>query len=406
MFDLLHQPSGHLRLGDELLEQLQHDEWTEFRAAVAFVKSSGVKHIRQALAAFSERGLTRISVGVDLGGTSKEGLELLLGCVGAHGQVWVCHNENRSTFHPKVFLFKGDTHAQLIVGSGNISEGGLFTNYEVSLSVRLNLANAENQSIMLQTEELLDSWVDNVDGISKFLTLDLLSQLESNGYVLPESVTREVAETNSRRQTTTDDGADTEAIEQLFARVAVPRAPSIHREVSEEPGDVQVDVEIEIPEPVTPQEGIYRGFVMTLQRTDVGVGQVTRGTSRRSPEIFIPLAARAYDPEFWGWPYDFTPDQDKPGKMDRWAVNMRLGGSIIDVNMMTWPDKYDFRLRSEELRSAGNVGDIIRIERANGADGFQYYVEIIPSGTSLHEQYLALCVNSVLNSYRVWGYYN
>ena len=30
---------------------------------------------------------------------------------------------------------------------------------------------------------------------------------------------------------------------------------------------------------------------MTLQQTDVGTGQVTEGTSRRSPEIFIPLVA-------------------------------------------------------------------------------------------------------------------
>ena len=68
--------------------------------------------------------------------------------------------------------------------------------------------------------------------------------------------------------------------------------------------------------PVEPQGGTHDIFVMTLQRTDVGVGQTTEGTSRRSPEIFIPLAARDFDPEFWGWPRRFTTDRDWPGPFE------------------------------------------------------------------------------------------
>ncbi len=49
------------------------------------------------------------------------------------------------------------------------------------------------------------------------------------------------------------------------------------------------DFEVEIPEPVAAPRGNFRGFVMTLQKTDVGRGQTTAGTSARSPEIFIPL---------------------------------------------------------------------------------------------------------------------
>jgi hypothetical protein len=90
--------------------------------------------------------------------------------------------------------------------------------------------------------------------------------------------------------------------------------------------------------------------------------------------------------------------------MDRTAVKMRVGASIVDVNMMTWPDKHDFRLRSENIRSAGNVGDILRMERADGTGGFTYYVEVIPQNTIQHSTNLALCVNAVRNSVRRWGY--
>jgi hypothetical protein len=84
---------------------------------------------------------------------------------------------------------------------------------------------------------------------------------------------------------------------------------------------------------------------------------------------------------------------------------MRIGADVVDVNMMTWPDKHDFRLRCEALRSAGNVEDILRIERANGKKGFTYYVEIIPQGTMHYAQYLSLCQNAVKNSQKKWGYY-
>jgi len=143
---------------------------------------------------------------------------------------------------------------------------------------------------------------------------------------------------------------------------------------------------------------------MTLMRTDVGTGQTTPGTTRRSPEIFIPLRARNANTDFWGWPSEFAEDTARPGKFDRFGVKMRLGGETINVNMMTWPVKHDFRLRSETLRSAGEIDDIIRIEKSDGSYGFDYYVEIIPKGTVHHDHYLGFCTNRTPNSQRRWGY--
>jgi len=83
---------------------------------------------------------------------------------------------------------------------------------------------------------------------------------------------------------------------------------------------------------------------------------------------------------------------------------MRLGGQVLPVNWWYNPDKRDYRLRNEQLRSAGNVGDILRIEIADGKAGFDYYVEVIPKGTSLFAQYVALCTQPVRNSEKKWGY--
>lgn len=145
---------------------------------------------------------------------------------------------------------------------------------------------------------------------------------------------------------------------------------------------------------------------MTLQRTDVGTGQTTAGTSRRSPEVFIPLIARDEEPVFWGWDTLFVDDPAKAGKKDRNNVQMRLGGDIINVNMFYNDVKKDLRLRSEALRSSGDVDDILKIEKTNGSQGFNYYVEIIPKSAGNYPQYRAACENKVKGTSRkYWGYY-
>lgn len=81
------------------------------------------------------------------------------------------------------------------------------------------------------------------------------------------------------------------------------------------------------------------------------------------------------------------------------------GAAAITVNMMTWPDRHDFRLRSESLRSAAKVGDILRIEKVNPELGFDYYVEIISEGTAPHTEHLLFCTGVVRSSRKRFGYF-
>jgi hypothetical protein len=79
--DFLHQPATSNRLGDFLLDNFKRN-WTTFRAAIAFVKHSGTKHVAKALAEFSSKNKTEIIAGINHRGTSKEGLEDLLASTG------------------------------------------------------------------------------------------------------------------------------------------------------------------------------------------------------------------------------------------------------------------------------------------------------------------------------------
>src|SRR5690242_6477 len=141
------QPFSEIRLGNFLLEHLADPQWTTFRAAIAFAKRSGTKFVKHALREFSTRATVRISVGVDLYGTSKEGLSDLLEATPG-GEVFIYRNNGPFTFHPKVYLFTSPQRADVLVGSGNMTSGGLFTNYEASLVSLLDLTVPEDEAFL------------------------------------------------------------------------------------------------------------------------------------------------------------------------------------------------------------------------------------------------------------------
>lgn len=408
---ILIQPFSEKSIGDFLEEALKgdHGDFESFQASVAFAKRSGVQHIQDKLKEFTGKGkAARIVVGVDLEGTTIEGLEALLSALGETGELLVNHDESAfTTFHPKIYFFESPDKAILIVGSGNLTQGGLFSNDEGFTITELNPSDADDMAVINQYKEDFGKWCDEGSETVRRVDESFIEAMKDAGYIKSEElVLPDAAEDDEETEGPEETGGDEEETGKkirLFGRIKGRRRPprkKIKKKVMPKTKPAKL-TDLSLDEPGSPSTG----FVMTLMRTDVGTGQTTVGTSRRSPEVFIPLGARNFDPEFWGWDDEFTEDPERIGKFDRMGVQMRIGGEVINVNMMTWPVKHDFRLRSEELRSAGEIGDLIKIEKIEGSGSFDYYVEIIPKGSSDYDIYLAVCTNKTPNSQRVWGYY-
>lgn len=423
------QPFGEVRLGEFLLGHLADPQWTAFRAAIAFVKRSGTQFIRPALRDFSGRAQVRISVGVDLYGTSKEGLNDLLEAT-AGGQLFVYRNDGPYTFHPKVYVFKSAQRADVLVGSGNLTGGGLFTNYEASLAASLDLAVAEDTAFLQVVEATLDAWSQPQQGVCYVVTPELVEQLVAAGLVRPEAelVAMQQARTPAPPPAPVVPAAGMPAggmtgagTPSLFITVAVPRPPTIARvgaEIETEAAETAEPASAAVVPPpgiVPAQAGGVSCFVMTLQNTDVGFGQTTKGTSRRSPEVFIPLAALDENPAFWTFPDQFTADvewnnthptnrRNGFGKMDRMNVPMRIG-AVQSVRMFFNPRKGDFRLGNEALRSSGSVGDILLVRRVDPVNGFEYDIQVAPQGSPLFGQLTPFCKTQVPNSQKRFGYF-
>lgn len=112
----------------------------------AWAKRSGLALIRGDLAAVKAGGgSVSMIVGISEGGASRQGLELALE---VSDTVDVFHDPSGRTFHPKVYLSRGDSVSHLFVGSNNMTAGGVFRNYEAGLAV----VTATDDAVIAQVE--------------------------------------------------------------------------------------------------------------------------------------------------------------------------------------------------------------------------------------------------------------
>jgi len=396
------------------LSDILVDDVVELRLQTGFFSLDGIGLFMPTFAKLKDSDRpTKVLIGSNDGCTLKDdvaGLVDVLGVPRNGAQLGVI-NFGGAFFHPKTYYVKRSDGSQAAyVGSANLTTSGLALHVEAAIALDTRDGDAHHHLSEIATA--IDKWfTENRVGMTLVNSMGVVDRLVDEGVLARARLPRP----QSQREIYDADGKTSRP--RLKRLVTLPKVGELRASVEEvlETDFMEVDTEIssekdtddlvvEVLPAVAPQLGNNQVFLMTLQKTDVGVGQTTTGTSRRSPEIFIPLAARDADADFWGWPTLFSADPTNNRKMDRFGVKMRIGTSVINVNMMTWPAKHDFRLRSEELRSAGNIGDILYMERSDGMAGFTYYVEVIPQGSALHAQYLAKCVNNVQNSIRKWGY--
>jgi len=185
----------------------------------AFVGLRTVLRIRDRLLSHRDLGAEVVfNIGFDMFGTSKNVLEELTqwNC-----RVFLTHNAlPRVTFHPKIYLVESESSAIVIVGSNNLTDGGMYTNFEAATLTSFKLPEeAANYRDFLSTIGSLVSPTES--GTTKQLTPNLLSALASAGLVLNESESRRRSEKQkSDLAASTHQGA-----QNPFDAVAVPLPP-------------------------------------------------------------------------------------------------------------------------------------------------------------------------------------
>jgi HKD family nuclease len=177
------------QLGNEISELLNSGTgYTRIVFVSAFVALRTILRLREQLLGHVEDGTRLIlTIGIDLGGTSREVAEELLrwDC-----ETFIFHNTIvRATFHPKIYLLEGVTSATLFVGSNNLTDGGFYTNYEAAARYDFDLpVDDEEYERILRP---LNPFIDPRGVTVQRLDNNLIQTLVARGELPSEAETRQ-----------------------------------------------------------------------------------------------------------------------------------------------------------------------------------------------------------------------
>lgn len=151
--------------------------------SVAFVSESGVRQIEAALKAHAPHVTVFAGVRNDI--TSHQGLTLLRN-IGVH--LYTVDTGSRTiVFHPKLYLVRGKTSARLVVGSANLTLGGLNNNIEAGMLLEFDLADAADRAVVAEIEAqfaaLQEDYPKNIVKVGSLADLD---KMRANGRLVNE----------------------------------------------------------------------------------------------------------------------------------------------------------------------------------------------------------------------------
>lgn len=130
-------------IGNIINQELQNAQ--SARIAIAFLKYSGIKVIEKSLdQCLKNNGSVEIIAGLDFKTTDPQSMHYLIQLQKSTPNLkFYCYgdkdvNKNSIVFHPKIYLFQGKRETTGIVGSTNLTGGGLMTNFEANVIFKEN----------------------------------------------------------------------------------------------------------------------------------------------------------------------------------------------------------------------------------------------------------------------------
>ena len=195
--EIINQPLNG-QLGNRLIELLESSKYDALNITVAFAKNSGVLRIKPSLDKFRKRGgKVNVYVGVDLGVTSYEALTALFLCTDS---LSVIHSESSQTFHSKVYEFLGKHEMLLVVGSNNLTAGGLWTNFESSALIPIDMTKPDNSSIARTQAEYFSALASLDNLLMPINYKSDIDKLYTRGYITNEVKQQVYIRNNSKSQ--------------------------------------------------------------------------------------------------------------------------------------------------------------------------------------------------------------
>lgn len=381
------QPTGSLRLLDELRAGFESRDFDDMRMIVAFAKHGPLLRLAPAIAAWrSQRKPIRAVFGIDQRGTSRQALEFAL----QHfTEGYIVHGGSSAfspTFHPKMYLFHGKTRAVAYVGSNNLTVGGTETNLECFIKLDLLLPSDEDL-----WKSLSACWDDAVKAAAS-LTPALLASLTSAAMVLDENQMQRAAGTRASV------AAGSPSARPTFPGLRV-RPPSPIPSSSMVPRTAKAKR--------TPAAAPAGG---TVQAPPISVGTqalVIQVVPHHNGEVFLSKRAIDQNPAFFGWPFtgrtvpkkpsnpsypQRTPDPTVDLKVYDAKGKLAVRHCPFGLNTVYYEKKHEIRITvPPDVVKAVPAGSLMVMRQVGEAEALDYDIAIHVKGSPQYAEYLRVC---------------
>lgn len=180
---------------------LKADHPTRVVMSVAFMNARGLSLLREDIMPIARQ--TTILTGIRNGITSAQGLKtsLEMGC----STYAVDTGSRKLVFHPKIYLSRNPNEARLLVGSANLTFGGLISNIEASILLTLDLNQSDDKQFVERLENQIDAMIvefpENVLHIADIVAIE---DLLVSGRVIDENINQGPTTTGSSRRRSLD----------------------------------------------------------------------------------------------------------------------------------------------------------------------------------------------------------
>lgn len=218
--------------------------------SVAYVRTSGLDEIEKELKAVFSK--TKFFVGIRNDITSVQAIKQLLAM---NVELYAVDTGSRKTiFHPKLYLARNDEAAYVIIGSANMTFGGLHNNIEASTAMKLDLAVESDRKFV---DTALDTFADLIKNhpqhVFKITSHKQANELFESGRLADETIIPAPSITSGIKRGKRDDLPPMKLKRILFSKSKLPHAkPAVSKAAVKKP-------------PVTPTPASVVGYSLVWE---------------------------------------------------------------------------------------------------------------------------------------------
>ena len=405
----IEQPSGSFRLIDWIEKNFYSTDYNEFKCLVAFAKVNPFFKLHNSIQHWNSCGKgSNVVIGIDHKATSYQALQYAL----ANFDSVDILNVKYSTFHPKLYIFKGPTKATAYYGSSNFTSGGLETNFEGGIIIDYTFPSDQHDF-----DQIMNCYLSIASPTSPLscvirLTTTNLAILKASGLLLDES-----PRTPSPRTSTATGSSTTSPT--LFGSFSVKPAKPIPKNIMDA---------------AAKSAGIVMNPVRySLKRRSGSTSPASTAITPTSPPIIVPIIADTLviqinphdngevflsknalvqNPAFFGYPFT---GRTIPKKTSNPSYPQRVPDPIVNINvfdttgtLVSSTQNYNLNMieytRNAEVRitikrsllsklhfSKGSTNYPILAMKKSSLPGIDYELNFYEYCGIVYNSYLAVC---------------